>query len=427
MNRQTIPKVILKGICLAGLFVFTFLLSGEAKPGESWEYFHGPRGDNISKETGLLKAWPENGPKLLWTVEGLGKGYSSVVIADRMIFTAGASAGSTYVFALDYKGKIKWKKPNGKKWEAGSQRWARDYDGARATPTFNDGLVYHLGELGSLSVFKAADGSRVWSIDIAGKFSGQVPRYGYSESLLIDGNHLICSPGGPKGYMVALNKKTGKTIWANTDINEEPGYNSPILVEDRGLRQIITMTTLGVVAVNADTGELLWKMGLTNKRKLNIANPFYRDGYVCISSGYGGGTMLIKLTYKDKKVTAQKVWFNEELDNHHGGIMCLNDYVYGTGHNRRGWICLDFKTGKTLFRDREAGKGSFMLADGLFYYLTEKGMMNLVKPSPGSFQTVGGFQVPKEGRGYFWAHPVVCDGRLYVRYDTRLYAYRVKK
>lgn len=426
MNHLTISKFKLTSICFVVLLIFTPLITGETKPGKSWEYFHGPKGDNISKETGLLKVWPADGPKLQWTTTGLGKGYSTVVVADQMIYTAGSLNDTTYVFAIDYKGKIKWKKANGKKWEAGSARWARDFDGARATPTVNDGLVYHLSELGSLTAFKAGDGSQAWSINIVEKFAGQIPLYGYSESLLIDGNNLICSPGGAKGYMVALNKKTGKTIWANKDINEEPGYNSPILVEDQGLRQIITMTPLGVIGVNADTGEFLWKMGHTNKRKLNIANPVYRNGYVCISSGYGAGTMLIKLTYEGKKVTVQKVWFNQELDNHHEGIMCPDGYIYGTGHNKRGWICLDFKTGKTLYRDREGGKGSFMLADGLFYYLTEKGKMSLVKPSPESFKVVSGFQVPKGGKGYFWAHPVVCDGRLYVRHDNNLYAYKIK-
>ena len=427
MNRHAGMNIRLKIICLGILMILIPALYGEMNPGEKWASFHGPNGDNKSKETGLLKKWPKNGPGLLWTASGLGKGYSSVVIADQMIYTAGSSKEGTSVFAFDYKGKLKWKKPNGKKWKAGQQFWARDYDGSRATPTVNDGLVYHLGELGSLTAFKANNGSKVWSINIVDTFDGVLPRYGYSESLLIHGNNLICYPGGPKGYIVALDKKTGKSVWANKDIKDAPGYDSPILIKDHGIRQIFTMTTLGVIGANADTGELLWRMEHSNKRKLNIANPVFQDGYVCISSGYGGGTVLIKLIYEGKKVTAKKVWFNDRLDNHHGGIIYLDGYIYGTGHNKKGWFCLDFKTGDTVYRDKDGGKGSFMYADGMFYYLTEKGMMNLVKPSPKSLEIVSSFQVPEGGKGPYWAHPVVCDGRLYIRHDDRLFVYKIKE
>lgn len=412
-------------LIMAGLV--TQAQAGGPQGDKQWAYFHGPRGDNISKETGLLSSWPATGPTLLWSVSGLGKGYSTVVIADKRIFTAGSLSDRTYVFALDYNGKLIWKQPNGKRWEAGNQFWARDYDGARATPTVSDGMVYHLSELGDLTAYRSSNGGKVWGMNIVETFSGQIPRYGYSESLLIDGKKLICYPGGSQGYMVALDKKTGKTVWANKDIKEEPGYDSPILIEDQGLRQIITMTTKGVIGVNADNGEFLWRMDLANRRKLNIANPVYRNGYVFISSGYGGGTVGIKLTVQGKKVKAEKAWFNERMDNHHGGIMGVGNYVYGTGHNRKGWYCLEAKSGKTLLREMGGGKGSFMYADGMFYYLTEKGMMNLVKPSSNAFKKISSFQVPSGGKGPYWAHPVVFDGRLYIRHDDRLFTYKIKK
>jgi outer membrane protein assembly factor BamB len=225
---------------------------------------------------------------------------------------------------------------------------------------------------------------------------------------------------------VALDKKTGKTIWANKDIGQDPGYATPILVEDQGIRQVITLTTNGVVGVNADNGKFLWHIEHSNKRKLNIANAVYHQGYVCISSGYRGGTILVKLTYQGKKIKAEKVWFNEELDNHHGGIIYLDGYIYGTGHQKKGWYALDFKTGKTVLRDREGGKGSFMFADNMFYYFTEKGVMNLVKPSPKSLQIISTFKLPEKGKGFYWAHPVVCNGRLYLRFDDNLYAYKIK-
>ena len=418
-------KTILKIVCVIVLMILIPAISGEINPEKSWSYFHGPHGDNMSKETGLLKEWHEKGPELLWTAAGCGKGYSTVVIADKMIFTAGTFKDKTHVLAFDYKGDLKWKKPNGKRWKAGRAFWARNYDGSRATPTVNDGLVYHLSELGHLCALKVENGAKAWAINIAKRFDAKIPEYGYAASLLIDKDNLICYPGGSKGYIAALDKKTGKTVWANKEIKDPPAYSSPILIEAHGIRQIITMTGLGVIGVNADTGELLWRIKHRNKRKLNIANPVYYDGYVCISTGYGGGTVLIKLNYEGKKIKASKVWMNDHLDNHHGGIIYLDGYIYGTGHNKKGWLCLDFKTGETVFRDSKGGKGSFLYADGMFYYLTEKGIMNLVKPSSKSYKVVSRFKVPEEGKRLYWTHPVVFNGRLYIRYDDKLLAYKI--
>lgn len=213
----------------------------------NWPEWRGPSRDDISTETGLLKQWPEGGPQLLWAASGCGQGFSSVTIADGLIYTAGNFDDETFVVALGLNGKLKWKSLNGRRWTVPPQKWAKNTDGARATPTVNDGLVYHLNALGRLAAFDAKTGEESWALDIPQKFNSKVPMWGCSESVLIDRNNVICYPGGSKGCMVALNKKTGKLVWVNTDIGDPPANCSPILIEDHGIRQIITMTTVAVL------------------------------------------------------------------------------------------------------------------------------------------------------------------------------------
>jgi len=262
---------------------------------QAWPQWRGPRRDGISRETGLLKQWPEGGPKLLWSASGCGKGYSSVAVTEALIYTAGTKEEQTSVLAFDLTGKLKWSAPNGKPWKAAPDMvWAKTYDGARATPTADGGLVYHLNEMGQLSAFDAQSGKVVWSLDVLEKFGAKCPRYGYAESVLVDGDRLICTPGGAQGFMVALDKKTGSTVWVNTEISEGAGFASPILVEDHGIRQIITLSEEAIVGVDASTGKLLWRHPFTNQRKNNIPTPIYHNGFVFGSTGYGAGSLHVR-------------------------------------------------------------------------------------------------------------------------------------
>ena len=403
-------------------------VAGPAKgDGNEWPEFHGPSRDSISRETGLLNEWPEEGPKLLWTASDCGRGFSSVAIVGGFIYTAGTFENQTFVIALDMDGEQVWKSANGERWapSAATAVWARNYDGSRSTPTVNGGWVYHFSDLGRLAAFDAKTGEEKWAVDITEAFGAEWPHWGYAESVLIDGDRLICYPGGTNGYMVALDKKTGKTVWVNAELDAPASYCSPILVEDNGLRQIITANTYGVIGVNADTGATLWQYEHTNKRKINVATPIYHDGYVFASSGYGKGSVMLKLTVEGKKVEAEKVWFSTELDNHHGGVILLDGYLYGTGSKKSGWVCLHFKTGKVMHREEGVGKGSVVCAEGMLYCYAEKGTMGLVKASPKAHKLAGSFKVPEGGKGQYWAHPVVCGGRLYVRHADNLYAYDI--
>ncbi|MBN1290623.1 MAG: PQQ-like beta-propeller repeat protein [Candidatus Latescibacteria bacterium] len=410
------------------IFIYVVILgllsiTTSAQENKEWPCFHCIDRSNKSTESDLLKKWPEEGPKLLWSVAGLGEGYSSVAIANGFVFTAGKKENQTYVFAYDLKGKLIWEKPNGQSWST-TMSWAKTYTGPRSTPTYNDGVVYHLGETGRLTAFDHKTGTEIWFINLQEKFDAQIPEYGYSESVLVDGDYLYCNPVGEKAFMVCLNKKDGKQIWANTEISGVAGYSSPVLMNFDGYNQIINMSSNCVYGVDTRTGNLLWSMKFEGQQSLNNTDPIVHDEYVFVSSGYGKGCMLIKLLASGKTIIPEMVWQTELMDNHHGGVILLDEHLYGAGHNSRGWFCLDFLTGKELWKSR--GKGSLVFADNMLYLLEENGLMKLVTASHEKYDEVSLFEVPDGGRGMHWAHPVVCGGRLYIRHTDKLFAYDIK-
>ena len=407
---------------ICGLISSLFFGITSAQEKGEWHCFHGLSRNNKSAETGLLKKWPEVTPELLWTVTGLGKGYSSVSIVEDYLYTAGIIEKQTYVFAFDLNGKQIWKKPNGQSWEA-TRSHARAYAGSRSTPTYDDGLLYHLGDLGRLGAFNYRTGKEIWVLELREFSDAEIPEYGYSESVLIDGDRLYCNPAGKKEFMICLNKKNGKLIWANTEIPGTVGFSSPIIAEFGGYRQIINMSSNCVYGADTKTGKLLWSVEYENSRSNNCTDAIFHDGYVFASSGYGKGSILIKLTASRKEIIPETVWHTDLMDNHHGGVILHDGYLYGAGHNSRGWFCLDFMTGEQMWKAR--GKGSVFYADNMFYFLEENGTMKLVKAAPEQYDEVSSFKVPKGGEGYHWAHPVVCGGRLYIRHADKLFAYEI--
>jgi len=414
MHNRTLP------IILIGVLACT---SAFGQPKAEWPCFHGPKRDNKSTETGLLKQWPEDGPKLLWTASGLGKGYSSVGIAGGLIYTAGTREKQTYVIALDLDGREKWRKLNGPSWEA-TRRHAVGYAGSRGTPTWDEDRLYHVSERGHLTAFEAATGRQLWRVDLFKTYDAPVPKYGIAESVLIDGDRLIVCPGGKKGYMVCLEKKTGKPVWANTEIREGVGYCSPVIATFAGTRQILSMSEASVFAVDAATGKRLWHVAHGNRRRNSCTDPIFHNGHVFATTGYGAGSILIRLEAVDGGIRAETVWSGKLMDNHHGGVVLLDGHLYGAGHNAKGWFCLDFMTGKQAWN--APGKGALTWADGMLYCLEERGTMKLVEATPKAYREVSSFVVPSGGPGLRWAHPVVCGGRLYIRHADKLYAYDIR-
>lgn len=410
------------------LLVLGLSIAASASEKTDWPCYHGPDRTNLSTDIKLLQAWPEDGPELLWTNTDIGHGYSSVAIAAGRIFTAGMIDKQTYVTALDMEGTKLWQSLNGQSWEASErQTWAVPYAGSRGTPTVDGDKVYHLSELGRLSSFDIQSGNERWHIELLTTFKAERPEYGYSESVLIHGNILFCCPGGDTAYAAAIDKATGKTLWTNNEIKDAVGNCSAVIVNLDGIEQFITMSASQVLSFRADNGDLLWKYAFANDRENNAADVVVSDGLVYASSGYGKGSILLRpKKQENSKFLVESVWTSELLDNHHGGVLLYDGYLYGAGHNARGWFCLDFDTGKKLWQTEE-GKGSLIYADGRLYCLDETGKMSLVKASPEKWDVVGSFRPPRGRRGAFWAHPVVCGGRLYIRHSDKLLAYDVLK
>jgi outer membrane protein assembly factor BamB len=226
--------------------------------------------------------------------------------------------------------------------------------------------------------------------------------------------------------MVALDKRTGAPLWVNKGIGEPAAFCSAVLAGDLPIRQVITLTTLSIVSVEASTGRFLWRYPFTNRRENNIPTPIYTKGYVFATTGYGGGSVLLKLLQEGTNVSVSCVWASTELDNAHGGVVLVDGLVYGASHEKPAWVCLDVMTGVPRYREKGIGMGSLTYADGMLYCLAERGTMALVTCTPERYGIVSRFELPKEGEGMFWAHPVVCSGRLYIRHADRLYAYEVK-
>jgi len=381
---------------------------------QDWPQWRGPNRDSVSTETGLLKKWPEGGPRLLWMARGCGSGYSTVSIADGLIYTTGDIGNECFVVAFDLDGNLKWKTPSGK-------TWTKEYPGARSIPTVHGGMVYALNGHGRLIGLDAGTGKSIWSRNVVSDFGGKVIRWGLAESVLIDGNNVICTPGGKDACMVALDKRTGKTVWTSKGASYMAGHASPIICEFGGVRQIVNLTRNGLVAVIARTGEFLWHYG-PRSSDWHVLTPIYSDGGVFFVGPYGIATK-ITLAAQGNKIAASRAW-EVRMQNHHGALVLVNGYLYG--HDKDGWCCLDFETGKRMWFAKGIGKGSLTCAQGMLYCLNERGTVALVRASPKGYDSVSQFQIPAGGSGPTWAHPVVCEGHLYVRHADYLYAFDIK-
>lgn len=412
------------------IYLLIFLLSVSsyiipnvtAQDKSEWQCFHGLNRQNKSDETGLLNIWPANGPGLLWTISGLGEGYSSVAIEGGHLFTAGKIENQTYVFAYDLNGKLLWKKANGEAWTV-KVSWASSYNGPRSTPTCENGIVYHLSEAGKLTAYNSKNGDIIWSKELTKDFKSEIPMYGFTESVLIDGNNLFVRPAGQKGFQVCLNKLTGEVIWTNNEVPGTYGYNSSVIKDFGGYRQLIGASSSCYYSLDSKTGKLLWKVDFENSYKLNCCDAVTFNEYVYLSSGEGKGSMLVRLKSSGKSIIAEKVWQNELLDNYHGGILFHNGNVYGSGSSTRSWFCIDMLTGKQMWKTQ--GSGSLTFAEGMLYLYDEKGIMKLVKATPEKFEKISEFKIPNGGEGPYWAHPVVCGGRLYLRHADKIFAYNI--
>ena len=400
------------------------LLLGSTAPARSpdWNQFNGPHRDNISTEKGLLSEWPEGGPELIWAKSGFGEGYSSVAVSDGTIYTAGMRGGDMIVFALHLNGELKWKVPNGPAWSASVR-------GTRSTPTVVNSRVYAMSGNGRLACLQSEDGVEVWAVDLREKYDGKPGGWGYSDSVLVDGDNVICTVGGKNAVIVALDTRSGEERWKTTGLDHAAGYTSSVAITHGEKRIVLGMTEKALVGIDARDGRLLWHVEHFNEHGINAQTPLYHDGHILISSGWDSGSVLLKLA-KDGTAITEK-WRNKEFDNDFGGILFANGYFYGFNWltNERGQLmCVDFETGETVYSDftsdRER-KGAITWADGMIYGYDEGGEVWIGAADPKRFEVISRFNLPS-GSGYHWAHPVVSGARLYVRHGDFLHAYNVK-
>lgn len=385
-----------------------------------WPQWRGPDRSDVSKETGLLKEWPAGGPKRLWMFENAGVGFAGFAISQGRVYTLGTRDNSEILLCLNAAdGREVWASPMSGIFE---NNWG---DGPRGTPTVDGDRVYALSANGTLVCAQTADGNEVWKKKMSA-LGGSVPSWGYAESPLVDGDLVVCTPGGDQGAIAALDKKTGAVKWQSAQFTDEAHYSSLVPADINGTRQYVQLTLKSVAGVAAADGKLLWRHDWPGKTAV-IPTPIVRDNLVYVTSAYGAGCMQVKIG-PDHTVTG--IYTNKVMKNHHGGVILVGDYLYG--HGDPGWICQDFKTGEEVWRHRNFGKGAVAYADGMLYCLDEgSGTVALVEASPKGWSEKGRFKLEPQTKlrkplGRIWTHPVISNGRLYLRDQDLIYCYDVK-
>lgn len=379
---------------------------------DDWPQWRGPERTDVSAETGLLKEWPEDGPEKLWTSNEAGLGYSGIAVVDGVLYTMGADDDAEFAIALSAEtGDRLWSTPIGEFLE---NRWG---GGPRGTPTVVGDLVVCISGEGAIACLNRSDGSVKWSTRMQ-ELGGSTPNWGYTESPLVDGDRVICTPGGDDGTMACLSLLTGQTLWQSSDITSPAHYSSAIAVDHYGQRQYVQLTVDRVFGVAAESGEVLWQADWPGRTAV-IPTPIYRDGYVYITSNYGVGCRLMKISPEN---AVETVYENKVMKNHHGGVLLQGDFLYGHSDSV-GIVCQDFLTGELVWTDgnKQRSKGAVTYADGMLYCLEERsGDCVLAPATPEGWNEVSRFTLQpqtqqRSDRGKIWTHPVISNGRLYLR------------
>ena len=399
--------------------------------------WRGKNRNGIYNETGLLKQWPDSGPIILWSKTDIGKGYSSATVTKDAVYITGMKDSSDYLTALNFKGEQLWQIKYG-----GS--WYKTFPDTRCTPTYENGKIYVISGNGTIARIDAEKGDIEWSFNAFEKFKGAYNEWGICESPLIVDDKIIYTPAGHETTMVALNKKTGETVWTTETINDTTGYVSPILIERGDKKIIVNVLAKNIIGVDAENGEILWKKyyyginygieAFETKKKwprapeINTNSPVYSDGMIYVTSGYNHNGVMFKLS--ENGSDTKQIWVDSILDVHHGGAVLVDGYIYGANwvDNRKGnWCCINWKTGEKQYEEEWETKGSIISADGLLFCYEERaGNIALVKVNPEKFEIISTFKVPM-GTGPYWSHLVIDKGVLYVRHGDALMAYKIKE
>jgi outer membrane protein assembly factor BamB len=413
VNRATSRLLTTAVCCLA--------LSGglSSRAFDDWPQWRGPKRDGVSVERGLLKAWPQGGPPLAWKAQGAGEGYSSFSAANGRLYTMGARGGTEYVMAFDAASGTKlWEVEHGR-------RFSNDRgDGPRGTPTVDGAQLYAYGASGDLSALDAATGKTIWKVNVLRQFGGSNIHWGLSESPLVLSDRVLVNAGGRNASIVALKKTDGSAIWKTQ--SDEAGYSSGVVTEAGGVRQAVFFTGQRALGVKVDDGALLWSYNQVANGTANIATPIVRGNHVFLSSAYGTGAALLELVPGDNRtsVTAREVYFTRQMRNHHASSVLIGDHLYGFSDAIL--TAMHFDTGRVAWQDRAVGKGSVVFADDRLYLFSEGGTVGLAEANPSGYREHGRFNIQRSSSLPAWSHPIVANGRLYLRDQDTIYAYNVK-
>lgn len=414
----------MKRYCLLTALIVSTQLGAAPVPRltNDWPAWRGQQRTGVSRERGLLTDWPEGGPQLAWQVSGMGIGFSTPAVADGRVFLMGNREGQEMLLALSARdqGRELWSATIGPVRHEGA-----GYPGPRSTPTVDGDNVYVLGINGDLVCLNAKTGAGLWRRNLVSEFGGAIPNWGYSESVLVDGPWVLCTPGGSEATIAALDKTSGKTVW-QAKVGDPAHYSSIIRADIGGVKQYIQFTAKGVIAVSAADGTFLWRYDAPANGTANISTPVCVDNKVFAASGYGTGGGMVTVTSSAGKFDAQEAYFTKRMKNHHGGYVVVDGYLYGSD-DPGVLTCLDLATGEVKWADRTSGKCSIVCVDGLLYCRSEAGLVSLVAAKPHGFELHGRFEQPERSDAPSWPHPVVADGRLYLRDQDKLLVYDVRK
>ncbi len=396
--------------------VLFFIFIGLSVSSQNAAGWRGLNGDGIYPETGLLKEWPAGGPEMFWHFEGLGKGHSSPAIANNLIYLSGMIEKTGYIFALDFNGKLQWKVPYG-------EEFTESYPGSRSSPVIAGDLLYIYSGNGILTCMDANNGDLKWRKNAFDDFDGKNITWGVAESVRIDGDVVYLTPGGKKNNVVALNRFNGNLVWSSPGKGDQSAYCTPLLVELPARKLLVTHTGDHIIGIDAQKGNLLWSYPQTNQYKVHANTPLYYNGGLFCFSGYGQGG--VKLILNEDGSSVEKAWFNEKLDSRIGGMVVLDGFLYGSGDKGREWRCVDWKTGEVKYASTDLAKGVVISADGMLFCYSERGELALVKATPEGFDIKSRTKV-ELGTAQHWSHPVINNGRLYLRHGDVLMAYKIK-
>jgi outer membrane protein assembly factor BamB len=389
------------------------LLSASAQQPTRW---HGPNANGNYPEKGLLKEWPVGGPEMLWHCGDLGEGYSSPVVANGKIYISGMIDHMGYISVLTNDGKPIHQFKYGEEFQVSRP-------GARSTPTIAGDLLYMLSGQGKLYCMDSNIGKIRWVKDLFADFGGRNLRWGITESVVVDGDIVYCTPGGPEYNVVALDRHSGDLKWKCGGEGSLSAYCTPLLVDFASGKILFTMTNSHVLAIRASDGRLLWSYPYANSRNIHPNTPVYYDGGLYCFSGYGHGGAMLSLDSQGG-LLGQK-WFDPSLDSKIGGAVLVNGYIYGSGDNNRSWKAIDWDTGEKQFDSTTVGNGAVIYADGMLFCYSQRGELALVPADPTAFR-VKGMKKITLGTGEHWAHPVIHEGRLLLRHGNVLMAFKIK-